>query len=264
MSEKRAIAGSKHAGSPQTCQAASKPRPLPALSAALRSKDYARECSELAWDCGGFCNLWLQNAPHEAVQFKGLGECLQFSNRAMVNGLQPAWLFQNGNHFIHVRAHLRAAKLLHDALTHFWPQITGLQPSGYPSETWGHRVRFDITDMRLRFAHRIVCLTLFNSHPTMLANSLSLCTTFFLAMRGHKRPSSNSGSSCFRRLSRLRCTYGTPGLSAPFHRRMLPGRPKSRPPSSTPLLSYPPRQQQQQQPPPPPQQQQQPQRQPQP
>ena len=48
MSEERAIAGSKHAGSPQTCQAASKLRPPPALSAALRSKDYATEGSELA------------------------------------------------------------------------------------------------------------------------------------------------------------------------------------------------------------------------
>ena len=75
MSVGRAIAGSKHAGSPQTCQAASKPRPLPALSAALRSKDYARKCSERAWDCGGFCNLWLQNAPHKAVQFQSLCEC---------------------------------------------------------------------------------------------------------------------------------------------------------------------------------------------
>ena len=24
-------------------------------------RDYARECSELAWDCRGFCNMWLQN-----------------------------------------------------------------------------------------------------------------------------------------------------------------------------------------------------------
>ena len=78
MSVERAIAGSKHAGSPQTCQAASKPRLLPALSAALRAKDYARKCSELAWDCGGFCNLWLQNAPHEAVQFQGWCDCLRF------------------------------------------------------------------------------------------------------------------------------------------------------------------------------------------
>ena len=23
-------------------------------------RDYARECSELAWDCRGFCNMWLQ------------------------------------------------------------------------------------------------------------------------------------------------------------------------------------------------------------
>ena len=31
----------------------------------------------------------------------------------------------------------------------------------------------------------------------------------------------------------LRCAQGTPGRSAPFLRRMLPGRPKSRPPSNT-------------------------------
>ena len=85
MSVERAIAGSKHAGSPQTCQAASKPRPLPALSAALRSKDYAKKCSELAWDCGGFCNLWLQNAPHEAVQFQGLCECSVSSLQSLLS-----------------------------------------------------------------------------------------------------------------------------------------------------------------------------------
>ena len=53
----RARVGSKHASSPQTCQAASQPWPLPTLSAALRFKDYAKNCSELAWDYGGFCNL---------------------------------------------------------------------------------------------------------------------------------------------------------------------------------------------------------------
>ena len=57
MSEGRPVAGSNRAGSPRTCQGASEAWPLPALSAALRSKGYARECSALAWNCCGFYNL---------------------------------------------------------------------------------------------------------------------------------------------------------------------------------------------------------------
>ena len=49
------------------------------------------------------------------------------------------------------------ATLLRDVLTHFWQQIDILHPSGCPSEKWGHMVPgFDLTDMRLRFAHRNV------------------------------------------------------------------------------------------------------------
>ena len=59
MSEGRPVAGSKRAGSPQTCQAASEPRPPAALSAALRSTGSARECSELAWDSGNKLYIYI-------------------------------------------------------------------------------------------------------------------------------------------------------------------------------------------------------------
>ena len=70
-------------------------------------------------------------------------------------------------------------KLLQDVLRHFRQQIRNLDPSRSPSEKWRHLVQwFDITDMRLSFAHSNVSHT-FRQKLTELVDSF---------LRGDERP----------------------------------------------------------------------------
>ena len=76
-------------------------------------------------------------------------------------------------------------KLLQDVLRHFRQQIRNLDPSGSPSEKWRHLVQgFDITDMRLRFAHSNVSHTF--RQPPHNGDKLTELVDSFL--RGDERP----------------------------------------------------------------------------
>ncbi|CAL1149534.1 unnamed protein product [Cladocopium goreaui] len=75
-------------------------------------------------------------------------------------------------------------KLLQDVLRHFRQQIRNLDPSS-PSEKWRHLVQwFDITDMRLRFAHSNVSHT-FRQPPHKGYKLTELVDSF---LRGDERP----------------------------------------------------------------------------
>ena len=76
-------------------------------------------------------------------------------------------------------------KLLQDVLRHFRQQIRNLDPSGSPSEKWRHLVQgFDMTDMRLRFAHSNVSHT-FRQPPHNGYKLTELVDSF---LRGDERP----------------------------------------------------------------------------
>ena len=65
-------------------------------------------------------------------------------------------------------------KLSQDVLRHFRQQLRNLDPSGSPSEKWRHLVPwFDITDMRLRYAHSNVSHT--SRQPPHRFFGLALC-----------------------------------------------------------------------------------------
>ena len=76
-------------------------------------------------------------------------------------------------------------KLLQDVMRNFRQQIRQFDPSRSPSEKWSHLVQwFDITDMRLRFAHSSVSRT-FRQPPHNGYKLTELVDSF---LHGDERP----------------------------------------------------------------------------
>ena len=91
--------------------------------------------------------------------------------------------------------------------THFWQQITRLHPSGCTSEKWGPMVpRFDITDMRLQFAHRNVSHAL-RPPPHSGCKLTELVDNF---LRGPQRPKKIPPTEA------LLVSDGSPDFGAPW------------------------------------------------